>query len=200
MRRFHTLTEAREKAGHSSGNSAAFSAQKWTTGKIACYLLYCLLAKHLPDAWGPFGEISRKIRRVVSRPLFKESARIVTVGRGADFGNGCNIIVKDHANIGSYALIEESCATVTIGRHVMMGKQCIIISQNHKYGPNGFDGFEGKDVVVGDYAWIGHRVTILPGVTIGTHAIVGAGSVVSRDVPDYAIAVGNPARVKKFRR
>jgi acetyltransferase-like isoleucine patch superfamily enzyme len=46
---------------------------------------------------------------------------------------------------------------------------------------------------------LGHQVTILPGVRIGHHAIIGAGSVVSRSVPDYAIAVGNPARIVKYR-
>lgn len=177
---------------------AAPITQVWTARRIVCYLLYYLAARHLPEEWGKIGEISRRIRRAVSRPLFRESAAIITIGRGADIGNGCNIIMKDHANIGCYALIEESCATVTVGRHVMMGKQCIIISQNHKYGTDGYEGFEGKDVVIGDFAWIGHRVTILPGVTIGAHAVVGAGSVVSRSIPDYAVAVGNPARVTKF--
>lgn len=192
---------APSREGRAPGASlAGGSGRRWNAWKIACYLFYCLVAKHLPEEWGPVGKISARIRRAAARPLFKESAPVVTVGRGADFGNGCNIVMKDHANIGSYALIEESPATVTIGKHVMMGTQCIIITQNHKYGPEGFDGFEGKDVVIGDFAWIGHRVTILPGVTIGSHAIVGAGSVVSRSIPDYAIAAGNPARVKKLRR
>lgn len=55
-------------------------------------------------------------------------------------------------------------------------------------------------VVSDDFAWIGHRVTILPGVRIGKHAIIGAAAVVTKDVPDYAIAVGNPATVKKYRK
>jgi acetyltransferase-like isoleucine patch superfamily enzyme len=82
----------------------------------------------------------------------------------------------------------------------MMGKYCIILSQNHKYLEEGFDGYEGKDGVIKHHAWIGHRVTILPGVVIGAHAIIGAGSVVSRSIPDYAIAAGNPAEVRKFRK
>ena len=48
------------------------------------------------------------------------------------------------------------------------------------------------------YAWIGAGATILPGVRVGRHAVVGAASVVTRDVPDYAVAVGNPARVIKL--
>ncbi len=81
-----------------------------------------------------------------------------------------------------------------------MGQRCVIILQNHKYLEEGFDGFVGKDVFIDDYAWIGHNVIILPGVHIGKHAIIGAGAVVTKNVPDYAIAVGNPATVKRIRK
>ena len=55
-----------------------------------------------------------------------------------------------------------------------------------------------KPVLIRKGAWIGAGVTILPGVCIGKHAIVGAASVVTKDVPDYAVAVGNPAKVVKM--
>jgi maltose O-acetyltransferase len=174
--------------------------QKWNFKKIICYLVYLIIAKHLPDDISFLGKWSRKFRALVCRPLFKESAKVISIGRGVDFDTGCNIEMKDHSNIGAYALIEGNYATVTIGKHVMMGKYCIIISQNHKYLEAGFSGFEGKDVLIDDFAWIGHRVTILPGVRIGKHAIIGAGAVVTKNVPDYAIAVGNPAMVKKYRK
>jgi acetyltransferase-like isoleucine patch superfamily enzyme len=54
-------------------------------------------------------------------------------------------------------------------------------------------------ITIGDNVWIGRMVVILPGVTIGKGAIIGAGAVVSKDIPDYAIAVGNPAKVVKYR-
>lgn len=56
-----------------------------------------------------------------------------------------------------------------------------------------------KPVVIGDDVWIGARVIILPGVTVGKGAVLGAGTVVARDVPEWAVVVGNPARVVKFR-
>ena len=174
--------------------------QKWTFKKVCCYIIYRLVAKYLPDDLKLIGKWSRRARRFVCRPLFMESAKVVTIGRGVDFDNGCNIIMKDCANIGPYALISGNHALVTIGRHVMMGYYCIIVAQNHKYFEDRFDGIEGKDVLIDDYAWIGHRVTILPGVRIGKYAIIGAGAVVTKDVPDYAIAVGNPAVVKKYRK
>ena len=108
--------------------------------------------------------------------------------------------MKDHANIGPYCLIEQSHAKVTIGKHVMMVRYWIIIAHNHRYLEEGYDGFEGKDVIIDDYAWLGNRVIILPGVRIGKHAIIGAGAVVPKNVPDYAVAVGNPAVVKKYRK
>jgi acetyltransferase-like isoleucine patch superfamily enzyme len=167
--------------------------------KVVCYLSYRLVAKHLPRHVPFFGEWFYLLRSNLSRSLFLESARVIRVGEGADFDNGSNVVMRDHAHIGPHALISGNHAKVTIGRHVMMGSFCIIIAQNHHYLEEGFAGYEGKDVIIDDYAWLGHRVTILPGVRIGKHAIIGAGAVVTKDVPDYAVAVGNPAMVKKYR-
>lgn len=175
--------------------------QQWTVKNICCYLAYRLFAKHLPGP-GEFSVVgmwSHRFRSRLCRPLFRESARVIGVGKGVDFDNGSNVIIKDFSSIGPYAILGGGKGTVTIGKHVMMGSHCSIITQNHKYLDEGFDGYEGHDVLIDDYVWIGHRVTILPGVSIGKHAIVGAGSVVTKDVPDYAVVVGNPAVVKKFR-
>jgi len=182
-------------------DNQASNQQEWNIKKIFYYLIYTLFAKHLPE-YGMFGPICRYsglLRRVVSRPLFKESARIIGIGRGVDFGNGCSVIMKDHSSLGDYALVGDGRGTLIVGRHVMMGKRCTFILQNHKYLEEGYNGFEGGDIIIDDYAWIGHQVIILPGVRIGKHAIVGAGSVVTKDIPDYAVAGGNPAVIKKFR-
>ncbi len=174
--------------------------QKWTIKKIVCYLLYRLIAKHIPRDIPIFGNWISKFRCSVCRPLFLESAGIIGIGIGADFDNGCNIIMRENAHIGPYANVRGNYGKITIGRHVMMGKHCTIIAQNHVYLEEGYDGYEGKDIFIDDYVWIGDRVIILPGVTIGKHAIIGAGAVVTKNVPDYSIAVGNPAVVKKSRK
>jgi len=181
---------------------AAEYTQKWTPTKVISYIAYYVIAKHLPepDQWGLIGKLSHKFRSFVCKPLFRECAKQVGVGKGVHFDTGCNLVMRERANIGAYSIIEAACATVTIGRDVMMGKHCIIVAQNHKYLDEGYDGFEGKDILIDDHAWIGHRAIILPGVRVGKHAIVGAGAVVSKNIPDYAIAVGNPAVVKKYRR
>ena len=173
--------------------------QRWTFKKIVYFGIYRLIAKHIPRDIPFFGKYGHVLRRIVCRSLFLESATIIGVGKGVDFDNGCFVRMKEYSNIGDDAILSGNHGTITIGKHVMMGKQCIILSQNHKYNSNRYDGFEGKDVLIDDYAWIGHRVIILPGVRIGKHSIVGAGSVVTKNVPDYGIAVGNPAVIKKYR-
>ncbi|MCB1387666.1 MAG: CatB-related O-acetyltransferase, partial [Rhodobacteraceae bacterium] len=62
-----------------------------------------------------------------------------------------------------------------------------------------FDGLSRGDTVIGNDVWIGHRATILPGVTVGDGAVVGAAAVVASDVPPYAVVAGNPARVVRMR-
>jgi acetyltransferase-like isoleucine patch superfamily enzyme len=179
---------------------AAMHVQQWTFKKTVCYSLYRLVAKHIPRDVPLLGVWGHLLRRVVCRPLFLESATVIGVGAGVDFDNGCFIRMKEYSNIGDHSILSGNHGTITIGRHVMMGKQCIILCQNHRYLEEEYDGYEGKDVLIDDYAWLGHRVIVLPGVRIGRYAIIGAGAVVSESIPDYGIAVGNPAVVKKFRK
>ncbi|MEN6551326.1 MAG: DapH/DapD/GlmU-related protein [Methanobacterium sp.] len=78
----------------------------------------------------------------------------------------------------------------------------MIFTQNHKFDPETLSypansNTPRKPVIVEDHVWIGARVIVLPGVTIGKGSIVGAGAVVSKNVPPYSVAVGNPARVVK---
>jgi len=182
------------------GDSQTVYRQSWTVKKIIFFGIYRLFAKHVPQDIPLIGVFFHNLRKVLCRPLFKEVEGNFSIGKGVDFDNGCTIILREHSNIGDYALFNGSHATVTIGKHVMMGKFCIIICENHSYNEHGFSGYDGKSVLIDDYSWLGHRVMILPGVRIGKYAIIGAGSVVSKSIPDYAIAVGNPARIVKYRK
>lgn len=87
----------------------------------------------------------------------------------------------------------------------MMGPECYIYTRNHAFSrtdiPMREQGMQDfKPVTIGNDVWIGARVTILPGVKIGNGCIIGAGSVVTKDLPNFAIGGGNPARVLKYRK
>lgn len=169
--------------------------------KMLCYFLYYALAFHLPqnDRWKFVGKMSRKIRTYLCKKLFCRTKETFTVGKGVDFGYlGHLITLEDHANLGNYLKIKGN-GNIVFGKHLMMGDDITIITQDHNYKKEGYDGFVTGDVRIGDYAWIGDRAIILRGVAIGEHAIVGAGSVVTKDVPSYAVVGGNPARIIKIR-
>lgn len=85
---------------------------------------------------------------------------------------------------------------ITIEDHVRIAANVQLISNNHD--PYDLAILTCKPVVIKESAWIGAGATILPGVCVGKHAIVGASAVVTKDVPDYAVVVGNPARVIKM--
>jgi len=91
--------------------------------------------------------------------------------------------------IGRYCAIAEGVVAVMDGHDIC---EPIMFPFNGRVKPMG-------DVVIGNDVWIGYGVTILGGVTIGDGAVVGARSVVTKDVPPYAVVVGNPAEVKKYR-
>lgn len=85
---------------------------------------------------------------------------------------------------------------ITIEDGAQIAANVQLISNNHD--PYDLSVLTCKPVLIKKAAWIGAGASILPGVSIGKHAIVGAASVVTKDVPDYAVAVGNPAQVIKY--
>ena len=93
---------------------------------------------------------------------------------------------------------------IEIGRGVMLGPNVVIRASNHATSqielPIWEQGQTGGRIVIGDDVWIGANAVIVPNVTIGSHVIVAAGAVVTRDVPDYAVVAGVPARVVSDRR
>lgn len=92
---------------------------------------------------------------------------------------------------------------VVIGNNFHSGIQCLIITSVHNYDQGQSIPYDStylyKDVVIGDNVWLGSRVIVLGGMDIGEGAIIQAGSVVSSDIPKYAVAGGNPAKVFKYR-
>lgn len=88
---------------------------------------------------------------------------------------------------------------ITIGDEVFIGPKVNLITINHDPDPENRSATYGRPIVIEDKAWIGINSTILPGVRIGYGAIVGAGSVVTKDVPPMTVVAGNPAKfIKKI--
>ncbi len=107
------------------------------------------------------------------------------------------ISIGKNVYIGPYCFIG-SCHQLAIGDHTLIGAHSYLITANHRITdpelPYGSQGYTGGDVTLGRNVWLGAKVVVLPGVTIGDNAIVGAGAVVTRDIPANETWAGVPAR------
>lgn len=113
---------------------------------------------------------------------------------------GKNVFLEDNVNFNGMEI--STGGNVYIGSNFHSGKDCMIIVQSHNYEGERIPydrSYINKDLKIGDNVWLGHRVIILGGVTIGEGAIIQAGAVVVSDIPDCGIAGGNPAKVFKYR-
>ena len=128
----------------------------------------------------------------------------------AECGEGCYIELPLHANwggqhvhMGNYVYANTNLTLVDdghiyIGDKVMFGPNVVVATAGHPIDPElrGDKMLQyNKDVYIGENAWIGAGVVIVPGVKIGKNVVIGAGSVVTKDIPDNVIAAGNPCKV-----
>ena len=142
---------------------------------------------------------AQNIRYWLGSRFVEKCGKHVNFEHGAKFNP--ELTIGDYSGIGVNCLVS---GRTYIGAHVMMGPDCIFYTQNHAYDrldiPMNRQGFQPvRPIRVGDDVWFGTRAIVLPGVTIGSHCVIGAGAVVTKDVPDYAIVGGNPARILRMR-
>lgn len=111
-----------------------------------------------------------------------------------DYGDRITIGARVFANFGLTAL---DVAAITIGDDVQIGPHVQLLTPTHPLepGPRRDKWESAAPITIGDNVWLGGGVVVLPGVTIGADTVVGAGSVVTKDLPRGVVAVGNPARV-----
>ena len=122
----------------------------------------------------------------------------IQTGSGGSVKIGRNSYIHPRCQLSAYK------SRILIGRDVQIAPNCAFYPYNHGIAPGRLiqeQPLESKgDIVIEDDAWLGFGVIVLDGVHIGKGAVVGAGSIVSNDIPDGAIALGSPARVVKMRR
>lgn len=159
---------------------AAFGA-----GSVLCFPPTALYGEHAirigeDTLIGPYVSLSAGM--MPGQPLISDS--IVSIGDRCLIGRQSSIV--GHFEI-------------AIGDDVYFGPNVYVTDQNHGVDdhsvPIGRQTAGEQPVSIGDGSWLGANVVVLPGVTIGRHVAVGAGAIVTSDLPDHAVAVGNPARV-----
>lgn len=165
------------------------------------FRVYNWFARWLPNSFDRGGRFAKWFRAICCRQFLAHVGAGANIERNVYFGE-TDIWIGDNGNLGINC---RAHGAFRMGNNVMMGADCIIYTRNHAFDrtdiPMCEQGFQPRrPVSIGNDVWIGGRVIILPGVKIGNGVIIGAGSVVTKDIPDYAVAVGNPAVVKKFRK
>ena len=146
------------------------------------------------------GGIGKRFRQFCGKLMLEHCGDNVNIYKNAQFPY--NIELGDHSDIGFKAQIH---GKVKIGNDVMMGPEVSIWTRNHVMErvdiPMIDQGASSeKPVTIGNDVWICSRAIILPGVNVGNGAVIGAGAVVTKDVPEYAVVAGNPAKIIRFRK
>lgn len=170
--------------------------------RLFFYFFFYWFARHLPSSSTRIvGNAARRLRTWCCRHLFSYVGDNVNIEKGAKFGSGAGIKIGNNSGIGINASMPTA---ITIGDDVMMGHEVLVLNRNHRFDrtdiPMRLQAYTGiSDVEIGDDVWLGTRVTILPGVKIGKGSIVGACSVVTKDVPEFSVVAGNPAKIIRSR-
>ena len=164
------------------------------------FLFYCV-GNRLPDTPMPGCGVGMWVRRALVRKIFRRCGRSIRIHAGVDFGSGIAVEIGDNSSLNRRCWIAND---TVIGADVMMGPEVSILSGSHHFAdtdrPMREQGAPPRArVVIGNDVWIGTRVIVLPGVRVGSHSIIGAGSVVTADVPEWGIVAGNPARLIRSR-
>lgn len=169
---------------------------KYYLGKI----IYHTIAKNMPMSFSKVSFGSRRVRQLCAKWILGDRCGVwVNIEKNVSFGDG--LTIGNGSGIGANSIIPSH---VTIGNNVMMGQDVLMFTQNHRtdrldivMGGQGMT--PHKPISIGNDVWIGARVTILPGVHVGNGCVVGAGAVVTKDIPDFEIWGGNPAHFLKSR-
>lgn len=164
------------------------------------YFLFYFIARHLPSSCMPYSLCSKQIRGFCAKLMFEKCGKNVNIEHGSFLASGKEIEIGNRSGIGINCRI---AGPLSIGDDVMMAPNVTIVTQNHKISdlnvPMRLQTAPKQKVTIEDDVWIGTNAVIMPGVTIGKGSVIGASAVVTKDVPEYAIVGGIPAKVIKYR-
>jgi len=153
-------------------------------------------AKKLFKAYNKTEDEEVDLRNKIMKQLFKNVGENVWIEPDFRCEFGKNITIGDNVYI-NFGCIILDCSEVTIGSNTLLGPNIGLYAANHSTDAteriNG--GCYGKPIHIGNNVWLGGDVKVLQGVTIEDNTIIGAGSIVTKDIPDNVIAVGNPCKV-----
>ena len=157
-----------------------------------------------------WGLVCALLFRMTPRPMHAWR-RFVLRAFGAKVGRGCHVYPKAviwapwNLTLGEYAAVADGAevynpSPIAIGAFAVVSQGAYLCGASHDYTSNRFP-LVSSAIVIGDHAWIAARAIVQMGVTIGTGCVIGAGSVVTRDMPEWTVCAGNPCRViKPYRR
>lgn len=168
----------------------------WTTKDKILYLLYRITAAWLPQHL----VIARKYRYFWLKQIASSCGTNIDVDKHAHFTPSLKI--GNNSGIGNYC---ELNGPITIGNDVMMGPEVVMYTTRHNDERTDiamrYQGMKERlPIVIGNDVWIGRRVIIMPGVKISDGCIIGAGAVVTKDVPPYCVVAGVPAKIIRRRK
>jgi len=160
---------------------------------LARTIWYLLNVVFLKNYLNPFSGLKVFVLRLFSATI----GRRVVIKPGANIKYPWNIVVGDHVWIGEKVWLD-SLEKITIGNNVCISQGAYLCTGNHDYTKENFD-LIVKPIVVEDGVWVGAKAIICPGVTLRSHSVVTAGSIVTHDTEAYTIYQGNPAKAVRKR-
>jgi len=162
---------------------------------------YYLIASNLPDVHYPGGKIYNWFRCSVLSHCLLGFGGFNKVDSHVYFANGVDVEIGSHCQINQQSRL----VNVKIGNQVMIAPEVVFLFQLHRTDRIDIPMIEQGTIsfpqtIVHNDVWIGQRAIIMPGLEIGQGSIIGAGAVVTKDVPPYSVVAGSPARIIKERK
>jgi maltose O-acetyltransferase len=169
-------------------------------GRLLALFTYYSVASHLPDLAFPGGRLFNRIRCALLARVLPKFGERNEIDSRVYLGDASDVEIGDWCQINAGSRLTR----VSIGNYVMVGPEVFVIGQMHETADTSVPMVEQGKVLrdvtrIDDDVWIGTRAVVMPGVHIASGAIVGAGAVVTKDVPPNGVVAGVPARLVRMR-